>query len=130
MKLWGSVALITMLLLGLSIIHLCIQTTQADSPCAQHTQYTGVIDSIDGARNTVKLYDPQARVVDPVMGRVSMVVHTSAATHIYMAHGDACQSASLSDLKPEQKLEVWPKEEMVVQMYPLPLSAATIVITS
>ncbi|GHO88348.1 hypothetical protein [Dictyobacter formicarum] len=130
MKLWGSVALITMLLLSLSIIHLCIQTTQADSPCTQHAQYTGIIDSIDRVHNTVKLYDPQGRVVDPIMGRVSMVVHTSAATHIYIAHSNACQSANLQDLKPGQKLAVWPKEEMVIQIYPLPLSAATIVITS
>ncbi|GCE04617.1 hypothetical protein [Dictyobacter aurantiacus] len=129
-KLWGSVALIAALLLGVSIIHLCVQTTQADSPCVQHTQYTGTIDSIDRVHNTVSLYDPQQKTVDPVMGRVNMVVHTNATTHIYIAHGNACQSASFKDLRPGQKLAVWPQGQAIVQMFPLPLRAATIVVTS
>ncbi|WP_126549997.1 hypothetical protein [Dictyobacter kobayashii] len=129
MKLWGGIALVTVLLLSLSIIHLCLQTTQADSQCTQNTNYTGTIDSVDLAQNTIKVYDPQAKVVDPLIGRVSMVVHANNDTHIYLAQGNSCQSASLKDLKPGQKMKIWPEGDMVVQMFPLPLRATKIVVT-
>ncbi|GER87621.1 hypothetical protein KDW_17830 [Dictyobacter vulcani] len=128
MKLWQGITVSVVTLITLGLAPMFTRSGQAKSPCTQQANYTGTIDSINKDYNTIKLYDPEQTEVDPIMGRVSLVAHTNKDTQVYRQKGDKCESASLHDLKPGLKLNIWTKDKVVVEMFPLPVRATTIVI--
>lgn len=130
MRFWQGITFSALAILGLGLAATFTRSGQAKDPCSQPANYTGTIDSINRDYNTIKLYDPEQKEVDPVMGRVSLVVHTNSETQVYHQKGNSCEGASLHDLKPGQKLHIWVKDKVVVEIFPLPVRATTIVITA
>jgi len=119
--------LLLLLLVALaSIPFVYSYTTQAfasgSAQCGKETIYGGNIVSIE--RPVVKLHNPKEGQSD----NVSMVVTVDNSTHIYRQQGNSCREVMFSDLKVGQSLKVFSRYDMIIAIYPVPITASAIVI--
>lgn len=118
-----------LLLLLIAIIAIPIAyhyTTQAfasgNAPCGKQTMYGGTVLSI--APHVVKVHNPREGQTDSV----SMVVTVDDATHFYRQQGKSCQEVSSSNLKVGQHLKVFSRYDIVIAVYPVPITASDVII--
>ncbi|TMC20193.1 MAG: hypothetical protein E6J34_13525 [Chloroflexi bacterium] len=123
-KTWFLLLLGLIALIGIPLAY--YYTTQAFAsgslPCGKQTIYGGTVLSI--APHVVKTHNPRERQTNSV----SMVVTVDDATHFYRQQGKSCQEVKFSDLQVGQNLKVFSRYDMVIAVYPVPITASAVVI--